>query len=80
MVPEHQPFYEHTLEGADDMPAHVKSSLFGVSLMLPIREGALQLGTWQGIYLGEFRHAGGARRILATIQGQSYQEAQTPYR
>ncbi|MCQ2232276.1 MAG: secondary thiamine-phosphate synthase enzyme YjbQ [Paludibacteraceae bacterium] len=67
MVPENQPFYDHTLEGDDDMPAHAKSSLFGVSLNIPITNGRLNLGTWQGIYLCEFRAAGGARKIVATI-------------
>lgn len=67
MVPENQPFYDHTLEGDDDMPAHAKSSLFGVSLNIPITNGKLNLGTWQGIYLCEFRTAGGARKIVATI-------------
>lgn len=61
----------HTYEGADDMPAHIKSSLLGVSLTLPVREGRLLLGTWQGIYLGEHRNQGGSRRILATLHGQS---------
>lgn len=67
MVPENQPFYDHVLEGADDMPAHAKSSLFGVSLNIPITNGRLNLGTWQGIYLCEFRDYGGARKIVATI-------------
>lgn len=60
----------HTYEGADDMPAHIKSSLLGVSLTLPVRDGRLLLGTWQGIYLGEHRNDGGSRRIVATLQGQ----------
>lgn len=60
----------HTMEGADDMPAHVKSSLLGCSLVIPIRNGQLALGTWQGVYLGEHRESGGARRILATVFGQ----------
>ncbi len=67
MVPEEKPYYTHTLEGYDDMPAHLKSSLFGVSLMIPIRHGRLDLGTWQGIYLCEFRNYGGNRNIVATI-------------
>lgn len=70
MVPENQPYYIHTYEGADDMPAHIKSSLFGVSLLLPIKSGNLGLGTWQGIYLGEHRDNGGARKILVTLQGE----------
>ena len=67
IVPENRPEYEHTLEGADDMPAHAKSSLFGVSLNIPITNGRLNLGTWQGIYLCEFRDYGGSRKIVATI-------------
>ncbi|ALB68340.1 FIG00553642: hypothetical protein [Cronobacter dublinensis 1210] len=63
--------YEHDDEGPDDMPAHIKSSTLGVSLMLPVRQGRLQLGTWQGIWLGEHRNHGGARRIVATLQGDS---------
>ena len=59
--------HTHTLEGNDDMPAHVKSSLFGPSLTIPVRDGRLALGTWQGIYLCEFRDYGGDRRILATL-------------
>lgn len=69
LVKESQPFYEHTMEGIDDMPAHAKSSLFGVSLTIPITNGRLNLGTWQGIYLCEFRNYGGSRRIVATIYG-----------
>lgn len=60
----------HTLEGPDDMPAHVKSSLLGASVQVPIRSGDLALGTWQGIYLCEHRDQGGPRRLIATIQGQ----------
>ncbi len=67
-VPENAP-YQHDYEGADDMPAHIKSSLLGTSLLLPISRGRLMLGTWQGIYLGEHRVRGGARRIVATLQG-----------
>ena len=67
LVRENEPYYEHTMEGADDMPAHAKSSLFGVSLTIPITDGRLALGTWQGIYLCEFRNHGGNRRIVATI-------------
>ncbi|EWH08204.1 hypothetical protein DS2_18583 [Catenovulum agarivorans DS-2] len=70
MVPENQPYYQHTYEGDDDMPAHIKSSLLGVSLMLPIQKGRFALGTWQGIYLGEHRDFGGSRRIIATINGE----------
>lgn len=62
--------WQHDYEGADDMPAHVKSSLLGVSLLLPVSRGELMLGTWQGIWLGEHRIHGGARRIVATLQGE----------
>lgn len=67
IVRENEPYYDHVLEGADDMPAHAKSSLFGVSLSIPITDGRLNLGTWQGIYLCEFRDYGGPRQIVATI-------------
>lgn len=67
IVRENEPYYDHVLEGADDMPAHAKSSLFGVSLSIPITDGRLNLGMWQGIYLCEFRDYGGPRRIVATI-------------
>ena len=67
MVKEREPYYEHTMEGSDDMPAHAKCSLFGVSLTIPITNGKLNMGTWQGIYLCEFRNHGGSRKIVATI-------------
>lgn len=67
LVPESQPYYRHTLEGADDMPAHIKSSLFGTTLTIPVSHGRLNLGTWQGIYLCEFRNHGGRRRLLLTV-------------
>lgn len=67
LVKENEPYYDHVLEGADDMPAHAKSSLFGVSITVPITDGRLNLGTWQGIYLCEFRDYGGPRRVVATI-------------
>ena len=67
MVKEREPYYEHTMEGSDDMPAHAKCSLLGVSLTIPITNGHLNLGTWQGIYLCEFRNYGGSRTIVATI-------------
>ena len=70
MVPERQPFYTHTLEGDDDMPAHAKSTLSGVSLTIPITNHRLNLGTWQGIYLCEYRQYGGSRRIVATVTGE----------
>jgi secondary thiamine-phosphate synthase enzyme len=69
LVKERQPFYQHTLEGDDDMPAHAKSILTGVSLNVPITHCRLNLGTWQGIYLCEFRNEGGRRHIVATIIG-----------
>jgi len=66
-IPERFPYFTHTEEGADDMPAHIKSSTFGVSLTIPIENFRLKLGTWQGIYLCEFRRSGGSRKITATI-------------
>lgn len=73
MVPENASYYEHNLEGADDMPAHIKASLLGSSLNIPIRNGILALGTWQGIYLCEHRGNGGARKITLTINGDKYE-------
>ncbi|MEH3053400.1 MAG: secondary thiamine-phosphate synthase enzyme YjbQ [Patulibacter minatonensis] len=70
LAPEHDPAYTHTDEGADDMPAHIKASLFGPSLTIPISSGALCLGTWQGIQLAEHRDRGGARQLIATIHGE----------
>ena len=70
LVPENQPYYKHTLEGPDDMPAHLKSSLLGSSVSIPITSGKLALGTWQGIYLCEHRNHGGNRTLVATIQGK----------
>lgn len=67
LVREGEPYYAHTLEGSDDMPAHAKSILTGVSLTIPITDGRLNLGSWQGIYLCEFRNDGGPRSIVATI-------------
>ncbi len=67
IAPEGLPFITHTLEGTDDMPAHVKSSVAGVSLTIPISKGKLKLGTWQGIYLCEFRNNGGSRKITVTL-------------
>jgi secondary thiamine-phosphate synthase enzyme len=69
-VPENAPYFEHTAEGPDDMPAHVKSSVMGCSVLIPIREGRLALGTWQGIYLGEHRAEASRRTIVATIWGE----------
>ncbi|MGF1702686.1 secondary thiamine-phosphate synthase enzyme YjbQ [Photobacterium makurazakiensis] len=69
-VPERAPYYQHTYEGDDDMPAHIKASLLGNSITLPISQGRLALGTWQGIYLGEHRDHGGSRKIIVTLQGE----------
>ncbi len=70
LVRENEPYYNHVLEGADDMPAHAKCSLTGVSLNIPVTDGKLNMGTWQGIYLCEFRDYGGRRSITATIIGE----------
>lgn len=71
LVPEDISYFQHTYEGPDDMPAHIKSSLMGVSLNIPIQNGRLALGTWQGIYLCEHRNHGGSRRLLVTLNGVS---------
>ncbi|NQY65841.1 MAG: YjbQ family protein [Alteromonadaceae bacterium] len=68
-VPEDCSYYQHTFEGSDDMPAHIKSSILGCSITVPISNGRLNLGIWQGIYLGEHRDHSGARTIVATLQG-----------
>jgi secondary thiamine-phosphate synthase enzyme len=70
-VPERAPYWTHTLEGSDDMPAHIKATLIGPSLTLPVSHGRLALGTWQGIYLCEHRDHGGPRRVVATAWGES---------
>jgi secondary thiamine-phosphate synthase enzyme len=70
-VPEGAPYWTHTLEGDDDMPAHVKAALLGPSLSLPVSRGRLALGTWQGIYLCEHRDRGGSRSLLATLWGDA---------
>ncbi|OBU38793.1 secondary thiamine-phosphate synthase enzyme YjbQ [Photobacterium damselae] len=70
LVPERAPYYRHTYEGDDDMPAHIKASLLGSSVMIPIKNGRLALGTWQGIYLGEHRDYGGRRHLMVTLQGE----------
>lgn len=67
IVKENEPFYKHTFEGSDDMPAHIKSSMVGSSVSIPITNHQLNLGTWQGIYLCEFRNYGGSRKLVATI-------------
>ena len=69
-VPEDAPYWTHTTEGADDMPAHIKASVLGPSLSLPVADGRLALGTWQGIYLCEHRDSGGSRSLLATLWGE----------
>jgi len=69
LVPENDPLYSHTLEGADDMPAHIKSALTATSLSIPVQHGRLVLGTWQGIYLWEHRHAPGRREIVMHVGG-----------
>ena len=69
-VPERAPYYDHTYEGDDDMPAHIKASLLGNSLSLPIRHGQLNIGIWQGIYLGEHRNHAGSRTLVVTINGE----------
>tara|TARA_A100001011_G_C14164797_1_gene779845 strand:+ start:138 stop:563 length:426 start_codon:yes stop_codon:yes gene_type:complete len=70
LVPENQPYYKHTFEGPDDMPAHIKSSIIGNSLSIPISDGSLSLGTWQGIYLCEHRDPKQMRKVIATIFGE----------
>ena len=69
-VPENAPYYLHDYEGSDDMPAHIKSSILGSSISIPITDGHLNLGTWQGIYLCEHRNRAGCRKMIATIQGE----------
>jgi secondary thiamine-phosphate synthase enzyme len=69
-VPENAPYFVHTAEGPDDMPAHLKASLLGSSVSVPVRDGRLALGTWQGIYLGEHRDHGGSRTIVVTLMGE----------
>jgi secondary thiamine-phosphate synthase enzyme len=70
LVKENEPYYVHTIEGPDDMPAHLKASIIGNSLSIPITNGALNLGTWQGIYLCEHRNHGGSRKLVLTISGE----------
>jgi len=70
-VAENEPYYKHTLEGSDDLPAHIKSSLLGNSLNIPISEGRLNMGIWQGVYLCEHRNHGGNRRLVITLSGQA---------
>ncbi|NBC87192.1 MAG: YjbQ family protein [Bacteroidetes bacterium] len=77
MVPENQPYYDHTIEGSDDMPAHIKASLLDTSLTIPIRHGEMALGTWQGIYLNEHRDHGGRRSLVLTIKATTVDETAT---
>lgn len=70
MVPENAPYYKHTYEGADDMPAHIKASLLGPSVQIPVRNGQFAFGTWQGVYLCEHRNYGGPRKLVISCWGQ----------
>jgi secondary thiamine-phosphate synthase enzyme len=70
-VPEDAPYWTHTIEGPDDMPAHIKASLLGPSLTVPVHDGRLALGTWQGVYLCEHREHGGPRSVVVTVVGES---------
>ena len=70
IIPENAPYYRHTTEGADDMPAHIKSVIIGSSISIPISRGSLNFGTWQGIYLCEHRNHPSTRRVVATINGE----------
>ncbi|MDH4570444.1 YjbQ family protein [Pseudomonas sp. BN414] len=72
LVPQGESGYEHDHEGPDDLPAHFKGSLLGCQLSLPVQDGQLAMGTWQGVYLGEHRDHGGSRRVLATLHGEAY--------
>jgi len=69
-VPENAPYFRHTMEGPDDMPAHIKASMMGSAVMVPVAGGRLRLGTWQGLYLCEHRNRGGSRRLVVTIHGE----------
>lgn len=69
-VPEDEPYYQHVFEGSDDLPAHLKSSILGPSVQIPITKGRLDLGTWQGIYLCEHRNHGGSRNVVVTVHGE----------
>jgi secondary thiamine-phosphate synthase enzyme len=71
LAPERAPYYVHTAEGPDDMPAHIKAVLLGSSVTVPLRDGRFNLGTWQGIYLCEHRNRGGRRRLVVTIHGET---------
>jgi len=69
MIPENMPYYKHDYEGADDMPAHIKASFLGSSVQIPVTNGVLNIGIWQGIYLGEHRNYGGSRKLVITLLG-----------
>ena len=69
MIPENMPYYKHNYEGADDMPAHIKSSMLGCQVTIPVTNGQLNLGVWQGVYLGEHRNYGGKRSVVLTLFG-----------
>lgn len=69
-VPENEPYFKHDYEGSDDMPAHLKASLLGCQLTIPVARGRLNVGTWQGVYLGEHRNHGGSRSLVITLQGE----------
>ena len=71
LAPEHAPYYEHDTEGSDDMPAHLKSSMLGSSVSIPVTDGKLNLGTWQGIYFCEHRNDGGERELVLTLIGEA---------
>ncbi len=71
MVPEDAPYFDHTCEGSDDMPAHIKTALLGCEVTIPITNGELALGTWQGLFLGEHRNHGGPRSVLVTLRGET---------
>lgn len=75
-VPENEPYYLHDEEGSDDMPAHLKASLLGASVTIPITDGELNLGTWQGVYLCEHRNHGGARNLVLTLQGENKEQGE----
>lgn len=72
MIPENAPYYEHTYEGSDDMPAHIKASVLGTSVEIPLTNGKLNLGIWQGIYLCEHRNSGGSRQLVITAFGEIF--------
>ena len=72
VVPENEPYYKHTIEGSDDLPSHLKGSILGFNVNIPVTNGALNLGIWQGIYLCEHRNSGGSRTLVITVNGEKY--------